>query len=172
LSVFPVSKADWQEFIHDYSADLLRLIAEDRLCDVSGDDLVIAGITDKQRASAWLGHDAASEEEVGAAERRLGTALPPSYRNFLLVSDGLIGPGAPWFFAVLPARRVNWLRNAAGTHEILDQFRVSGLYGDKYGEEMCAMLRRTLWPMSSGGGDYWLLDPGRGQPSNEWTACS
>jgi hypothetical protein len=31
LSAFPVSKADWQEFIHDNSADLLRLVGEDRL---------------------------------------------------------------------------------------------------------------------------------------------
>ncbi len=33
----------------------------------------------------------ASEEQIEAAERRLGRELPPSYREFLLVSDGAYG---------------------------------------------------------------------------------
>jgi hypothetical protein len=36
----------------------------------------------------WLGFAPASEEAVAALEVRLGRALPPSYREFLLTTDG------------------------------------------------------------------------------------
>lgn len=50
----------------------------------------------------------ASEVEVMALERRLGLPLPPSYRSFLLASNGLSIPGedAPNRPALLPAERV------------------------------------------------------------------
>lgn len=38
--------------------------------------------------SGWLGFAPAREEEILAAERKLGIALPPSYRAFLSVSNG------------------------------------------------------------------------------------
>ncbi|MCX5097256.1 SMI1/KNR4 family protein [Streptomyces sp. NBC_00365] len=37
---------------------------------------------------AWLGFAPASEVEVAAAEARLGRRLPPSLREFLLVTNG------------------------------------------------------------------------------------
>ncbi len=36
----------------------------------------------------WLGHPGATEEQIKAAEARLGIKLPPSYRAFLQVSNG------------------------------------------------------------------------------------
>jgi hypothetical protein len=36
----------------------------------------------------WLGHDGADETQIEELERRLGAALPPSYRQFLAVSNG------------------------------------------------------------------------------------
>jgi SMI1 / KNR4 family (SUKH-1) len=38
--------------------------------------------------SGWLGYPGATEEEIAAAEQRLGTRLPPSYREFLAVTNG------------------------------------------------------------------------------------
>lgn len=38
--------------------------------------------------SGWLGLPEASEEQIVAAETRLGVTLPPSYRNFLKVTNG------------------------------------------------------------------------------------
>src|SRR6266487_6976092 len=37
---------------------------------------------------AWLGFAPASADEVAAAEARLGCSLPPSLREFLLVTNG------------------------------------------------------------------------------------
>jgi cell wall assembly regulator SMI1 len=39
-------------------------------------------------ASAWLGFPGATEEQIAAAEARLGTTFPPSYRAFLKVTNG------------------------------------------------------------------------------------
>ena len=41
----------------------------------------------------WLGLEAAEEAEVEALENRLGQKLPPSYRQFLLTSNGFLQPG-------------------------------------------------------------------------------
>jgi hypothetical protein len=54
----------------------------------------------------------ASEEDVACAERRLGVRLPPSYRSFLLLSDGAYASalGAEtddgWRHGLLPVREV------------------------------------------------------------------
>ena len=39
-------------------------------------------------ASGWLGFPNASEEQITSAEQRLGMSLPPSYREFLQVTNG------------------------------------------------------------------------------------
>ncbi|RJL33649.1 SMI1/KNR4 family protein [Bailinhaonella thermotolerans] len=61
---------------------------------------------------SWMGAPGASEEEIAALERRLGVSLPPSYRQFLAVSDGWREfwedeePGL-----LLPAAKVGWTRD-------------------------------------------------------------
>jgi hypothetical protein len=163
LRGFPVTVPEWQQFIRDFSADMLRLRPADRLYDVDDAGYTsIADITDTRRATAWLGHDPASEDEVLAAERRLGARLPPSYRNFLLASNGLISAGVP----LLPVQQTGWLRDREGMTRMLNE----GWTPDVYGERMCAMFRRALWPVPDDDGDYWLLDPGDVGPGGEWTA--
>lgn len=65
----------------------------------------------------------AAEDEIAAAEDRLGVRLPPSYREFLLVSDGAYAdvwgpvlaewqrPGPTGAFGFLPVRETGWLRD-------------------------------------------------------------
>ena len=36
----------------------------------------------------WLGSESATEKKIRACEKRLGTELPPSYRDFLKTSNG------------------------------------------------------------------------------------
>lgn len=38
--------------------------------------------------SGWLGYPAATNEQIAAAESRLGIPLPPSYREFLKITNG------------------------------------------------------------------------------------
>jgi hypothetical protein len=50
----------------------------------------------------------ATEDDIAAAEQRFGVALPPSYREFLKVSNGcLLGLG----WTLLPVEKIGWLRD-------------------------------------------------------------
>lgn len=55
-----------------------------------------------------LVNTACNEAELTALEVRLGTSLPPSYRDFLLTSDGLVVAN---FVSLLPAAQVDWFAN-------------------------------------------------------------
>jgi SMI1 / KNR4 family (SUKH-1) len=71
-----MSDFDWLTFLRDWSGELLAAseIAGKLPADVKN--------------SGWLGFAGASEEEIAAAETRLGKKLPPSYRSFLKVTNG------------------------------------------------------------------------------------
>lgn len=59
--------------------------------------------------SGWLGFDPATEEEIEKAEQRLGTILPPSYKEFLLTSNGFKQLSC-FVWDILPVGRIEWLR--------------------------------------------------------------
>jgi hypothetical protein len=70
-----MSDFDWKSLLERWSAALLASSSADHLpADV--------------RASGWLGFHPATEKEIEEVERRLKIPLPPSYRAFLLVSNG------------------------------------------------------------------------------------
>jgi hypothetical protein len=63
----------------------------------------------EMRARGWLGRPGATPAQIAQAEQRLGTTFPPSYRDFLRVSNG-------WNFLdgsiekVYSTEEVDWLR--------------------------------------------------------------
>lgn len=70
--------------------------------------------------SEWLGFPGASEEEIAGAEARLGISLPPSYRDFLKVTNGWIG-----YLGILPlrpVRAVEWFH--IGNQDWIDAYTV------------------------------------------------
>lgn len=80
----PRTVGQWREYLRGYSAevlasDYLRLAVEEERA---------SWLTEGRRAAGWLGFDPATEGEVLAAEQRLGVRFPPTYRNFLLASNG------------------------------------------------------------------------------------
>ncbi|MFL9843009.1 SMI1/KNR4 family protein [Flavobacterium rhizosphaerae] len=44
--------------------------------------------TEKQRETKWIGNPGAQEDEIKAAEMRLGITLPDDYKKFLLIANG------------------------------------------------------------------------------------
>ncbi|MEV4972203.1 SMI1/KNR4 family protein [Streptomyces scopuliridis] len=65
---------------------------------------------DEVRRARWLGAAGATSEELGALEQRLGTALPASYRQFLLTSDGWLNTTHD-IERILPVKEVGWTRD-------------------------------------------------------------
>lgn len=66
----------WQELLTQWSREL-------RAADEFMEDIPLDVI-----ASGWLGYPGAKEDQIAQAETRLGTKLPPSYREFLKVTNG------------------------------------------------------------------------------------
>ncbi|MYW68589.1 SMI1/KNR4 family protein [Streptomyces sp. SID8379] len=62
------------------------------------------------RRARWLGTAGVTDEELAAQEKRLGVALPPSYRQFLRASDGWLDT-TDSIDRLLSAREVGWTRD-------------------------------------------------------------
>ena len=91
----------WTELLTRWSRELLA----------SGLAADFASLLPAQaQQTRWLGYAGAAEAAIAAAEARLGTRLPPSYRAFLAVSDGwtLLTPLGG---GLLPTSAIGWLRD-------------------------------------------------------------
>ncbi|MPQ97349.1 hypothetical protein GB931_05305 [Modestobacter sp. I12A-02628] len=142
----PVLGAEWSAVAHLTTRELLQRWRSEAV----GEAIASPG--------AWDGHRGpAGAEALRTLEDRLGTPLPPSYRQFLSVCDGW--PATRGFIAGLaPTPAVGWFRDLEP-----DWVQIW--------LEMEPMVGRTLM-VSKPGGDVLLLDPGDVDPeSGEW-ACS
>lgn len=68
-----------------------------------------ASLPPEVKESGWLGFAPASPAAMAAAEARLGRALPPSYRQFLEVSNGWRLVGIPSVTRLLPIEETEWM---------------------------------------------------------------
>ncbi len=68
---------DWKPFLETWSAELVKPPYAEEYA-----------LSPELIRSGWLGYAGASEVQIEAAETRLGTRLPPSYRSFLQVTNG------------------------------------------------------------------------------------
>lgn len=110
---------------------------------------------------------ACDESDVVALEARLGTALPPSYREFLLSSDGMVVP--TFGVSLLPAAQVDWFRSLdeVGAIDIWNDGRDEATdeqYAVYGADQDCVHMRprhlRTALQIStSADGDVLLLIP-------------
>ncbi|MFE1554353.1 SMI1/KNR4 family protein [Streptomyces sp. NPDC058734] len=113
-----------------------------------------------------LGGPPADEAAIRAAEARLGRRLPPSYREFLAVSDGWYVEQMAGVYRLGGTTDIDWFR---------DPFDMAPLYeedlGDDPGEEevlLAGMWRRALRLETESDMSYALLDPGDRDEDGEW----
>jgi len=128
----PITPEEWREFLERYSAQVLTSeeLAEHHLADLDS----VAEVS-------------ASEQVVAALEERIGTALPPSYRNFLLATDGYENPAK--LSIMLPAEQVDWARVVMP--DLIEAW-------EDFDEEV-AMLERCLLIGDNCANSYFFLDP-------------
>ena len=84
---------------------LLGEISDLRLSDPG----VALDVPDANVESGWLGEPGATEEGLRSAEHRLGVSLPPSYREFLAVSNGFRHPN-PFIWRLYGIKEIDWFR--------------------------------------------------------------
>jgi hypothetical protein len=98
--------AEWERWLREWNGQLLERFDPDE-----APALVDPAVTPTVVASGWLGFPGAPEAEIARLEDRLGARLPPSYRSFLLASNGFLQPGVivP---RLLGVDEVSWFRDS------------------------------------------------------------
>ncbi|MEV6744517.1 SMI1/KNR4 family protein [Streptomyces sp. NPDC051080] len=136
---------------------------------------------DAVRAARWLGSAGATPQELAALEARLGTVLPPSYREFLRTSDGWLDTTSG-IRRLLPVREIGWVRDL--DPELIEGWTGGGEPDDVpdeqyfvHGDEQEPWTIRTEYlndllkiSHTPGALDVYLLNPRVVTPDGEWEA--
>ncbi|NEY30927.1 SMI1/KNR4 family protein [Streptomyces sp. PRKS01-65] len=112
------------------------------------------------------GRPGADEAVIAAAEERLGRRLPPSYREFLAVSDGWYVDETAGVHRLGGAADIDWFRDPHG---------MTPLYEENLGDDprqedvlLAGMWQRALRLETDSDMSYALLDPGDTDQDGEW----
>ncbi|MFF4037616.1 SMI1/KNR4 family protein [Streptomyces sp. NPDC001816] len=113
-----------------------------------------------------LGRPGADEAAIAAAEERLGRRLPPSYREFLAVSDGWHVDQMAGVYQLGGAADIDWFR---------DPYDMTPLYEEHLDDDpreedvlLAGMWQRALRLETDSDMSYALLDPGDSDQDGEW----
>jgi hypothetical protein len=159
----PLTVDEWREFLGGFSSEFLN---SDYLRQLDADPNIDVPLflSEDQRRARWLGYESAGERAVLAVEERLGVRLPPTYRNFLLTSNGWNGIGE---LDLLKVDEIGWFAELGAW--LLDSWSGPGL---EFFAEDLERLKRCL--LISGGdcgsSGYLLLHADSGDENGEWTA--
>jgi hypothetical protein len=142
-----MDRQEWRPFLKRWSEEWIT--AHDPERDRPLDEDVVR--------DAWLGFARASAEEVAAAEARLGCSLPPSLREFLLVTNGWRDAGN-FIYRLAGTTELDWLRDTddAGWIEAYSELDDGGVLG------------RSLRLSLAGDAAVLLLDPDDVDDTGEW----
>ncbi|XUM02383.1 SMI1/KNR4 family protein [Streptomyces venezuelae ATCC 10712] len=137
--------------------DFLRRWQEEWVPDADADD---------EEAEVSLGEPGADEAAIVAAEKRLGVRLPPSYREFLAVSDGWVVEQTAAIHRLGGAADIDWFGDPYGMTEMYEE----SLDEDPTAQEvlLAGMWRRALRLETESDMSHALLDPGDVDEDGEW----
>ncbi|WP_432158147.1 SMI1/KNR4 family protein [Streptomyces sp. bgisy153] len=113
-----------------------------------------------------LGSPGAPEAAIAASEERLGRRLPPSYREFLAVSDGWQVDETAGVYRLGGVADIDWFHDPHGLTPLYQ-----GDLGDNPSAEevlLAGMWQRALRLETDSDMSYALLDPGDRDPDGEW----
>ncbi|MFD3956241.1 MULTISPECIES: SMI1/KNR4 family protein [Streptomyces] len=153
---------EWRRFLERYDERYMKSEASDReLVDLLDEDQLDL-LEEEGRLEQWLGEAPAREEELAAAEERLGVRFPPSLRGFFLASNGWKRVKG-WVDLVQPCGDVAWMRESEAGPDLIQ------IYGeDPDNDDYVQLFRRSI--EVAAGEDLWLLDPTDVGPDGEWAA--
>lgn len=147
---------DWRSFLLRWSQEWADSLSDD---EMRGRD------DEAAREARWLGFPPACEERIAAMEERLGRRMPPSYREFLKVTDGWRHAGGfVWLLA--GTESVHWHENESGLAEIFEEYLDED--ADPEERQEAELWRRGLQLDVESDGLYVLLDPDEVDEDGEW----
>jgi HEAT repeat protein len=161
-----MSRYPWKDLLTRWSAEIIEA------CEFADE------LTPEVDASGWLGYAGATEDEIAAAETRLGIAFPSSYREFLQLTNGWrmttgfiqrLRPAGEvqWFSSEDQATIDAWL-SVSGDDTVSDEEYL--VYGDSAVQPMRAGYLQTALAISDYGDGIYLLNPQTVTPEGEWEA--
>jgi hypothetical protein len=154
----PFSVTEWRAFLRDYSS---KFLDNSRLLRALEENGAGEFVRSHVRREGWIGYEPASADAVVAAEERLGARLPPTYRSFLLASNGFGYVDHVDHVDLLNVDEIGWLPER-------DPDLVKAW---SFGVEAEMLERSLLIAQDDGGpGVCWLLDPGDAAEDGEWAA--
>ncbi|MGW3645689.1 SMI1/KNR4 family protein [Streptomyces sp. NPDC000878] len=147
---------DWRSFLLGWSGEWADSLPDG---ETQGED------DEAVRRARWLGFSPAPEERIAAMEERLGRRMPPSYREFLQVSDGWRHAGGfVWLLA--GTEGAHWHDNKSGLADLFEEY----LDEDAGPEERLEVdiWRRGLQLDVKSDAIHVLLDPEDVDEDGEW----
>lgn len=157
---------DWHEFLGRWQAEWLPRTDADEEAHADPHADVDDGGQVAVRPGPGPARPGAKEPAIAAAEERLGRRLPPSYRQFLALSDGWHVDQTAGVYRLGGAADIDWFK---------DPYDMSALYeqnlGDHPREEdvvLAGMWQRALRLETDSDMSHALLDPGDSDTDGEW----
>lgn len=154
----PFSVTEWHVFLRDYSS---KFLDDSRLLRVIEENGAGSFVRSHVRREGWIGYEAASADAVVAAEARLGTRLPPAYRNFLMASNGF---GYVDQVDLFDVDRIGWLPER--DPDLVEAWSFGLDDVDRKWFERSLLIARD----DGGPGVCWLLNSGDAAEDGEWAA--
>ncbi|MER5895086.1 SMI1/KNR4 family protein [Streptomyces sp. NPDC001876] len=147
---------DWRPFLLRWSGEW-------------SDSLPDAGTRNEKdeaaRQARWLGFPPAAEARIAAMEERLGRRMPPTYREFLMVSDGWQHAGG--FVRLLAgATDARWHNNESGLADMFEEYLDED--AEPAERQDADIWRRGLQLEVESDSTYVLLDPEDVGEDGEW----
>ena len=155
---------EWERLLKDWS---IALLESTELSEEPSQEAIEA---------EWLGYPGATEEQIVAAEARLGTKFPPSYRAFLKVSNGW-GQTTHFIYKLWSVEEIDWF--SVENQEWIDAYNMDTapvsdedyfVYGDKQIYFRSEYLQTALQVTEVGDQSVYLLNPKIVTPEDEWEA--
>ena len=95
-------------------SELIKHLNEDFFFDNNEESIEMhireGNIERKDIENRWLGYLPATKENIEKREKQLITKLPPSYREFLLATNGFRNV-SPFLNNLLPVEKIDWAKN-------------------------------------------------------------
>ncbi len=182
-----MSAFDWESFLQQWSQAILEAMTEEQLSYLPPDVIT----------TGWLGYPGATEQQLAQVEAQLRMPLPPSYRDFLKVSNGW-RQTTPFIhklwstegIALFASRHLKWIEAFTETHEsthfsfdqaeeldeLWEPLSIADADYFTYGEEQdCSQVRveylKTAIEISDvGESAIYLLNPQVVTETGEWEA--
>lgn len=104
-----MSKYSWKPFLENWSRKIIASKDFTYFINRLGSDYP-GSYTPEVLSSCWLGYPGATEKEISQREAYLGINLPPSYREFLKVTDGWKTIEFEMIPRIWPVAQIEWLK--------------------------------------------------------------